>query len=75
MVQNLLEKMLIRHLNSTPYEPQMNDGMEVTNKNIKKILGKMIGTYKDQYEMLPYAPHAYCITIKMLIGANILFFG
>ena len=30
--------------------------MEATNKNIKKILVKMIDTYKDWHEYLSFAP-------------------
>ncbi|KAJ7002782.1 hypothetical protein NC653_008098 [Populus alba x Populus x berolinensis] len=36
----------------------MNDVVEVANKNVKKIIHKMVITYKDWYEMLPFAlPH------------------
>ena len=36
----------------------MNGAMEVSNKNIKKILVKMIDTYKDWHEYLPFALEA-----------------
>ncbi|KAA3465098.1 RNA-directed DNA polymerase [Gossypium australe] len=31
----------IKHHNSLPYRPKMNGAVETTNKNIKKIVGKM----------------------------------
>jgi hypothetical protein len=37
----------------------MNDVVEVTNKNIKKIVQKIVVTYKDWHEWLPYTLHAY----------------
>ena len=32
----------------------MNDAVEAANKNIKKIIQKMIVSYKDWYKMLPF---------------------
>ncbi|KAA3462369.1 RNA-directed DNA polymerase [Gossypium australe] len=37
----------IKHHNSSSYHPKMNGAVEATNKNIKKIVGKMTKTYKD----------------------------
>ena len=37
----------------------MNGVMEAANKNIKKILVKMIDTYKDWHKYLPFALCAY----------------
>lgn len=45
----------IEHENSSPYRPKMNGDVKAVNKNIKKILQKMIVTYKDLHEMLPFA--------------------
>lgn len=53
----------IKHHNSTPYRPQMNGVIEVDNKNVKKIISKMIVTYQDWHEMLPYVLHGYCTTM------------
>ena len=44
--QNFNEKLIIelyatwkiKHLNSLPYRPKMNDVVEATNKNVKKII-------------------------------------
>lgn len=49
----------IEHHNSSPYRQKMNDTVETTNKNIKKIIQKMVKPYKDWYEMLPFALHVY----------------
>ena len=37
----------IEHHNSSSYRPKMNGVGEATNKNIKKIVKKMMKTYKD----------------------------
>ena len=49
--------------------------MEPTNKNIKKILVKMIDTYKDWHEYLSFAPTyegPYVVKKAFLGGALIL---
>ena len=48
----------------------MNGAIEATNKNLKKIIQKMVVTYKDWHEMLPYALHAYRTTVRTSIGAT-----
>ena len=45
----------IEHHKSSPYRPQANGAVEAANKTIKKILAKMVKTYKDWSEQLPYA--------------------
>ncbi|RDY08030.1 Pol polyprotein, partial [Mucuna pruriens] len=47
MMTELCEQFKIRHHNSTPYRPKMNGAVEAANKNIKKIVQKMVVTYKD----------------------------
>jgi len=42
----------------------MNGVAEAANKNLKKIIQKIMVTYKDLHEMLLYALHTYCTTIK-----------
>ncbi|XP_073263653.1 uncharacterized protein [Populus alba] len=42
----------------------MNDVVEAANKNIKKIVKKMVVIYKDWQEWLPYALHAYRTTVR-----------
>jgi len=48
----------------------MNGVVEAANKNIKKIIQKMVVTYKDWHEMLPFALHAYRTIIRTSIGTT-----
>ena len=48
----------------------MNGAVETANKNIKKIVGNMIETYKDWHEKLPFALYAYRTSIRTSIGAT-----
>ena len=59
MIVKLYTKCKIKHFNSSPYIPKINSDVEATNKNLKKIIQKMIVTYKDEYEMLPFILYAY----------------
>jgi len=47
MMAELCEGFKIQHHNSSPDRPKMNGAIEAANKNIKKILQKMVVTYKD----------------------------
>lgn len=51
----LLQKYHITHQKSSPYRSQTNGAVEAANKNVKVILEKMVDTYKDWPEKLPYA--------------------
>lgn len=59
VMDELGESFKIEHHNSSPYRPKMNGAVETTNKNIKKIILKMVKTYKDWHEMLPFELHGY----------------
>lgn len=48
----------------------MNVVVEAANKNIKKILQKMVVTYKDWHEMLPFALHGYQTFVHTSIGTT-----
>jgi hypothetical protein len=48
----------------------MNGAVEATNKNVKKIIQKIVVTYKDWHEMLPFALHAYRTTVQASTGAT-----
>ena len=48
----------------------MNGAVEVTNKNLKKIIEKTIDTYKGWHEKLPFALHAYHISVRTSIRAT-----
>jgi hypothetical protein len=48
----------------------MNGAVEAANKNVKKIIQKMVVTYKDWHEMLPFALHAYRTAVRTSTGAT-----
>ncbi|XP_070019960.1 uncharacterized protein [Nicotiana sylvestris] len=48
----------------------MNGSVEAANKNIKKILRKMIEKHKQWHEKLSFAPLGYCTTVCTLTGAT-----
>ncbi|XP_014499251.2 uncharacterized protein LOC106760315 [Vigna radiata var. radiata] len=70
MMIELCEEFKIHHLNSSPYRPKMNGAVKATNKNIKKIVQKMVVTYKDFHEMLPFALHGYRTSVRTSTGAT-----
>ncbi|RDY01473.1 Retrovirus-related Pol polyprotein, partial [Mucuna pruriens] len=70
MMIELCEHFKIRHHNFMPYRPKMNGVVEATYKNIKKIVQKMVVTYKDWHEMLPYTLHGYRTSIWTYRGAT-----
>jgi hypothetical protein len=49
----------------------MNDIVEAANKNVKKIIQKMVITYKDWYEILSFTFHTYRNTTKTSMGATL----
>ena len=53
----------IEHHKSSPYRSQTNGAIEAANKNIKNILAKMVVTYKDWAEKLPFALWCYKTSI------------
>ncbi|XP_055830943.1 uncharacterized protein LOC129899973 [Solanum dulcamara] len=70
LMKEICEQFKINHRNSTTYRPQMNGAVEAANKNIKKILRKMIGNHRGWHEMLPYALLGYRTTVRTSIGAT-----
>ncbi|XP_069154689.1 uncharacterized protein [Solanum lycopersicum] len=70
-MKDIWEKFKIIHRKSTAYRPQMNGAVEAANKNIKKILRKMIDKQRGWHEMLPYALLGYRTTVRTLTGATI----
>ncbi|KAJ9189416.1 hypothetical protein P3X46_000712, partial [Hevea brasiliensis] len=69
-IQKLCDQYKIRHLNSSPYRPQMNGAVEAANKNLKRIIRKTTVTYRDWHDMLPYALHAYRTSVRTSTGAT-----
>nr|KYP60134.1 Pol polyprotein [Cajanus cajan] len=70
MMTELCDDFKIQHHNSSPYRPKMNGTVEVANKNIKKIIQKLMVTYKDWHEMIPFALHGYRTSVRTSIGAT-----
>lgn len=68
LMHEICDKFKITHQNYTPYRPQMNGAVEAANKNIKKILRKMIDNYKHWNEKLPFALLGYRTTIRTSTG-------
>ncbi|XP_070025888.1 uncharacterized protein [Nicotiana sylvestris] len=58
------ETFKIRHKNSTVDKPQMNVVVEATNKNIKKILRKMIEKHKQWHEKLSFSLLGYRTIVR-----------
>jgi len=69
-MKELCNDFKIEHHNSSPYRPHMNGVVEAGNKNIKKIVQKMVVTYKDWHEMLPFVLHGYRTSVRISIGAT-----
>ncbi|XP_047256226.1 uncharacterized protein K02A2.6-like [Capsicum annuum] len=42
LMQEVFQQFKIMHRNSTPYRPKVNGAVEYSNKNLKKILHKMV---------------------------------
>ncbi|XP_070041780.1 uncharacterized protein [Nicotiana tomentosiformis] len=70
LMKSICETFKIKHQNSTAYKPQMNGVVEAANKNIKKILRKMVDNYKQCYKKLPFALLGYRTTVRTLTGAT-----
>ena len=70
IMKEMCENFKIQHHNSTHYRPKMNGAVEATNKNIKKIVQKMIVSYKDWHEMLPFELHGYRTSVHTTTKAT-----
>nr|XP_016463546.1 PREDICTED: uncharacterized protein LOC107786568 [Nicotiana tabacum] len=62
LMRQICEQFKITHRNFTLYRPKANDVIEATNKNIKKILRKMIKSSRKWNEKLPFALLEYRTT-------------
>jgi len=74
-MSELCEEFEIKHHNSSPYCPKMNGAVKAANKNIKKIIQKVVVTYKDWHEMLPFALHGYRTSLRTSTRASRLCMG
>ncbi|XP_049381375.1 uncharacterized protein LOC125845933 [Solanum stenotomum] len=64
------EQFKIVHHNSTPYRQKANGVVEAANKNIKKILRKMVQGTRQWHEKLRFAFLRYRTTVRTSIGAT-----
>ena len=69
-VDTLLQRYGIQHHGSSEYRPQTNGAVEAANKNIKRILRKMVKTSCDWSKKLPFALWAYRTSFRTSIGAT-----
>ena len=61
----LLKEYKIEHHRSSPYRPQVNGVVEAANKNVKRILSKMLENYRDWSEYLQFALWGYRTIARM----------
>ncbi|XP_049363322.1 uncharacterized protein LOC125828061 [Solanum verrucosum] len=64
LMRGTCERFKIVHRNSTVYQPLMNGAVEVANKNIKKILRKIVDNHRQWHEKLTYDLLGYRTTIR-----------
>ncbi|XP_070019472.1 uncharacterized protein [Nicotiana sylvestris] len=69
-MREICEQFKITHRNSTPYRPKSNGVVEASNKNIKKILRKMIQSSRQWHEKLLFALLRYRTTMRTSVGAT-----
>ena len=67
-IAKLLQRYGIEHHKSSPYRPQANGAVEAANKNVKRILSKMVKTYKDWSEYLSFTLWGYRTTMRTATG-------
>ncbi|XP_070035316.1 uncharacterized protein [Nicotiana tomentosiformis] len=70
LMKEVCQQFKIMHRNSTPYRPKANGAVEAANKNIKKILRKMVQGSRQWHEKLPFALLGYRTTVRTSIGAT-----
>ncbi|XP_070050707.1 uncharacterized protein [Nicotiana tomentosiformis] len=55
LMREICERFKIVHRNSIAYIPQMNGAVEAANKNIKRILRKIVDNHRQWHEKLSFA--------------------
>lgn len=70
LMKEVCQQFKIMHQNSTPYRPKANGAVEAANKNIKKILRKMVQGSRQWHEKLPFALLGYRTTVRTSIGTT-----
>ena len=69
-VDTLVQKYGVHHHRSSAYRPQTNGAVEAANKNITRILRKMVETSRDWSAKLPFALWAYRTSFRTSTGAT-----
>ncbi|WKA01444.1 hypothetical protein VitviT2T_019726 [Vitis vinifera] len=69
-IDALVQQYGIQHHRSSAYRPQTNRAVEAANKNIKRILRRMVETSRDWSEKLPFALWAYRTSFRTSIEAT-----
>ena len=70
LVDTLVQEYGIQHHRSSEYRPQTNGAVEAANKNIKRILRKMVETSRDWLEKLPFALWSYRTSFRISTGST-----
>ena len=70
LVDTLVQEYGIQHHRSSAYRSQTNGAVEAANKNIKRILRKMVETSRDWLEKLPFALWAYRTSFRISTGST-----
>ena len=70
LVDTLVQEYGIQHHRSSSYRPQTNGAVEAANKNIKRILRKMVEPSRDWLEKLPFALWAYRTYFRISTGST-----
>ncbi|XP_047263727.1 uncharacterized protein LOC107857974 [Capsicum annuum] len=71
LMREICKKFKISHRNSTAYRLQINGVVEAANKNIKRILMKIVDGNREWHENFPYALLGYRTTIRTSTGATL----
>ncbi|KAJ9709492.1 hypothetical protein PVL29_001124 [Vitis rotundifolia] len=69
-VDTLVQRYGIQHHRSSAYKSQMNGAVEAANKNIKRILRRIVETSQDWSEKLPFTLWACRTSFRTSIGAT-----
>ena len=70
LMQEVCYQFKIEHRNSTPYRPKANRAVVAANKNIKKILRKMVQSSRQWHEKFPFSLLGYRTTVRTSVGAT-----
>ncbi|XP_075083484.1 uncharacterized protein LOC142167225 [Nicotiana tabacum] len=70
LMREICEKFRIVNRISTAYRPQMNGAVEADNKNIKRILRKIVDNHSQWHEKLSFALLGYQSNMRTSTGAT-----